>query len=511
MSLNMLLTSTKYNVIEWLSISDIIFLTVSFIVVLILSNYVKKTLVSFTGIILYFFSLYLLLYLSIKDHRVITMDTLTDIYTITNVNMHFINLYLLMSLLFLVVFYEYIRTTNVKITIYYPLVIICSIISMLLLLCSRNMIVLFFIFEILSICFYVLTAYKFSRRYQATLAAFKYFTYGSLAGALWLFGSTCLLISTGSLDIDTCIALNNIAGATEGFEMTYLISNIGFLFIIISLFLKLGIAPFHIWLPDVYTQSASIVTLLFLTLPKIPYLYLLTLFNNIPYAYLFYAVIICSLCLGTLLAASATDYKSFMAYSAIANNGFFLVPLLNTISIEPLLLYIGVYNILIFILFMPLLFFKKFDNVFAFVNLRDFTRLHKVNPTYAILFSLAFLSLAGVPPFIGFIGKMGILTTSISFGGYFITFVLLITSLYSTWYYIRLLKIIFFSSGSSGNVRFTSLTVLPKSIAYIISILSLLNIGIIVPFIYLNIDITYILSLYVEVYLPLFIQYGTWL
>ena len=246
--------------------------------------------------------------------------------------------------------------------------------------------------------------------------------------------------------------------------------------ILIGLFFKLGVVPFHFWVPMVYTYSTSIVTFLFMLLPKISLLYILYKFMALSTVMIipYYLCILGSLFIGTIFALQSTNIKTFLAYSTIANTSFFLVPIINqtSLSFYALIYYLYAYNILIIIIFTPLLFLIRANKTNLLVNLRDIVMLKKANPMLASYCALAAFGMAGIPPSIGFFSKLFILLSALSFSAYLLIFILLIFSLISTLYYLRIVKITSFSF----DLKYTGLERFPLIPALIISIFSLLSI-----------------------------------
>jgi NADH-quinone oxidoreductase subunit N len=381
----------------------------------------------------------------------------------------FSNLLCLFSLVFMLVFYSYISYNRLKTTFEYPIIILTAIWGMLVLLRTTDLFLWFLTIELQSFCFYTLAAYRTNRSYLQTEAGLKYFLFGSVASSLYLFGTSILYLYTGSVNFDSIAALSY-------FPMDYqYIFHISLILILISLFFKLGIAPFHFWLPLVYTYSSSIVTYLFILLPKIPLFYLLYKFASLSLNSLFYLPILLSLFIGTIFAFRATNLKTFLAYSAIANAAFFLAPMMyqSTYSFYAFVLYLFTYSILITIAFLPILFLVRSDNSLAFINLRDLIILKKVNPVLCALYGLMAFGFAGVPPLLGFFAKLFIVLSALSFSAYLLVAFLLVFSLISGFYYIRLVEMLYFSFYLK-NASVTSIPLLP---AVIISVFSLISIS----------------------------------
>lgn len=380
----------------------------------------------------------------------------------------FSNLLCFFSIIFLLVLYAYITAGRIKITFEYPTTILIALLSMLLLLRVTDLFSWYLLIEIQSFCFYTLAAYRTNRSYLQTEAGLKYFLFGSVASALYLFGISIIYLYTGTVDFDNLMALSYFPLENQN------IINISFFLIFISLFFKLGIAPFHFWLPLVYTYSSSIIAYFFILLPKIPLFYLLYKFNFFGNIYIMYIPLILSLFIGTIFAFKATNLKTFLAYSAIANMAFFLAPLTYqaTYSFYAFIFYLFSYSILITIAFLPILFLIKSDNSLAFTNLRDIIILKKANPLLAIFYALMAFGLAGIPPLMGFFSKLFILLSALSFSAYSLVTILLVFSLISSFYYLRLVKILYFSF----SLKYASVNGIPLIPAMIITILSLFNV-----------------------------------
>eukprot|EP01110_Echinostelium_bisporum_P005564 TRINITY_DN235_c0_g1_i5.p2 TRINITY_DN235_c0_g1~~TRINITY_DN235_c0_g1_i5.p2 ORF type:complete len:279 (+),score=-4.15 TRINITY_DN235_c0_g1_i5:314-1150(+) len=259
------------------------------------------------------------------------------------------------------------------------------------------------------------------------------------------------------------------------FDENSWLSYFGVLLILIAMSFKLGIAPFHLWVPEVYYSSTSIVTFFFLLLPKIPLIYLLNIFNKLNFGNIYggYLLLIFFLTflMGTLSAFRQSSLDKFLAYSAVANNGWFLIILACQGSDSFLWFYIFVYSIITILIYSPVILLRKVDNSRMLINLRDLLTLKKTNPTLSILFSLAFFSLAGIPPFLGFFSKFFLLLISMDNAYYFFTIIAIVFSIFSCYYYIRMIKILYFSS----KLKFSYQKPIDLTSALIISILTYIN------------------------------------
>ena len=227
--------------------------------------------------------------------------------------------------------------------------------------------------------------------------------------------------------------------------------SIAAMFVIIALLFKLAAAPFHMWAPDVYEGSPTIVTAYFAIVPKIATLGILYQLLFGPFSSLFTQLqpfllvsALLSIIVGSLGAINQTKVKRLIAYSAIAHMGFMLIGL-STGALSGLLatfVYIVIYMITSF-------------NTFAFVlslnspnYISQLTGLSRYNPILAITFALSLFSMAGVPPLAGFFSKYLVLLSAISNGLYLVAFVAILFSVVGSFYYLRLIKWMFFKDST---------------------------------------------------------------
>jgi len=467
-----LLDTTKF-----ITLSDLLFFIIAILIMILSGSYITiKRGVNFalskiyTVVVIYSFVIYILLTynLPIKSLKYANNSLIFSSYNYDDIISKFSCLLYLFTMIFLLILYSYISAGHLKVTFEYPIIIIIAILGMEILLRSTDLFIWFLAIEMQSFCFYTLAAYRTNRSYLQTEAGLKYFLFGSIASSLYLFGISILYLDTGSLSFNSIAAISYLP-----MENHYIYHS-SLILILISLFFKLGIAPFHFWLPLVYTNSSSIITYFFILLPKIPLFYLLYKFTFISINYLLYLPILLSLFIGTIFAFKATNLKTFFAYSAIANTAFFLAPMCyqSSYSFYAFIFYLFAYSILITIAFLPILFLRRADKSLAFINLRDLIILKKTNPILAIYFALMGLSLAGVPPLIGFFSKLFILLSALSFSAYLLIFILLLFSLISAYYYLRLVKTLYFSF----YLKNAPISSMPSIPAFIISIFSIINI-----------------------------------
>ena len=235
--------------------------------------------------------------------------------------------------------------------------------------------------------------------------------------------------------------------------------------VLISLFFKLALAPFHVWLPDVYEGSPLSSTMFFAIIPKIGVLTLLVriVYHGF-YGFLDYwqqylvLVAVLSVLVGSVTALEQRKLKSLLAYSSIGHVGYLLVSYsTGTLDgLQMLFFYIIVYMLAGLCLWSILILMKKKYNysVKSSKDLGDLSLLLKSNNTLAFIFCIVFFSIAGVPPLIGFLAKAGIFLVAIESSMYFVAFISILCSVISTFYYLRVIKVVLFEQKLVGSLYY---------------------------------------------------------
>lgn len=328
----------------------------------------------------------------------------------------------------------------------YSQLILMSILGMLLLISSRDLIMMYLSIETLSLSLYVLAGIRRSGQYS-TEAGLKYFILGALSSGLLLFGSALIYIITGLTEFES---IANYIWMCDNSEIGV---ELGSVFIIMALLFKLAAAPFHMWAPDVYEGSPTIVTAFFAIVPKIAVLSLLIsliygpflgIFENLVKPVLIVAGIL-SIMVGSIAAINQTKIKRLLAYSAIAHMGWIILGLgVGTIiSIQATLIYIILYIIMTINSFSFVLnVFKGYGNSY----ISQLSGLSRKEPILAITFSLCLLSIAGIPPLAGFFSKYNILLALID-ENFIVTSVIgVVLSVVGSFYYIRMIQWMYFNN-----------------------------------------------------------------
>jgi NADH-quinone oxidoreductase subunit N len=320
--------------------------------------------------------------------------------------------------------------------------------GMLVMASSASMLTSYLGLELLSLSMYALVALKREDRI-ATEAAMKYFVLGALASGLLLFGMSIVYGATGSLDLDTISAALGKANRTA--------VALGLIFIAAGVAFKLGVVPFHMWVPDVYNGAPTAVTLFLGTAPKVAAFALAyRLFsdglspNIADWSIILAVIAVLSVVVGNIVAISQTNIKRMLAYSAIANMGFLLLGVIagGKDGFAAALFYSVAYAItgLVSIGILVLLSARGIE----FDNIDNLKGLNARSPWLAFLMLLAMFSLAGIPPTLGFWAKLAVIEAVVNTGHVWIAVVAVFASLVGAYYYLRVVRVMYFGDPDSS-------------------------------------------------------------
>lgn len=339
----------------------------------------------------------------------------------------------------------------------YDIIFLLSILSGLLLISASDLLAVYILIEMQSLCFYVLASYRKTSAFS-TEAGIKYFIFGSLFSCLFLFGLSILYGVSGCLSFHDLSLLSLFYYPDEFHD----ILNFSIYLITILFLFKLGAVPFHFWAPDVYEGSPLASTIIFsiLTKPILINLFLKWIFmiGNLYFSlYKFLALVgLLSIMVGTFLALKQKRFKRLVIYSSIAQVGFLLLSLSlnNYDGMVYTYFFLIVYvltSILIWGNISVLYTFETKYNIFfrqktSSLFISNLNNMFDYNYSWAILFIVIFFSVAGIPPFVGFISKIYILLELLYSKLQILSILVLLISSISIFYYIRIIKIIFFES-----------------------------------------------------------------
>ena len=344
------------------------------------------------------------------------------------------------------IFYFYLTVNNPK-SLKRPefaIILLISIVGMLLMISSNDLLSLFMSMELQSLSLYILVS--FSRDdFTSSEAGVKYFIIGSLSTCIFLFGTSLVYGLVGST------SFNEISVFMSELYSTPTMLIVGLIFILVSLSLKISAAPFHMWTPDVYQGAPSIITTLLSTLPKIAAFGVLIRLLVYPFGEIIVdwgkiliILSISSMLIGSLGALRQTDLKRLMAYSTINHIGFILMGLIpgSEDGITSICIYLIFYITMNLGVFLFILNMHR-DQV-SVTSIKDLSGLYRSQPLTAGCVSIILFSMAGIPPMAGFIGKLIILNIIIDNNLFFLAVIAVLSSVVAAFYYIRLIKSIFF-------------------------------------------------------------------
>ena len=357
------------------------------------------------------------------------------------------------------------------------ILILLSTASMLFLVSAADFICMYLAIELQSLCFYVMAGLKRNSEFS-TEAGLKYFLLGAFSSGILLFGCSLIYGFTGTTNflelgkIFTC-GSEEILGGISSVRACEL----GMIFVLVGFLFKLTAVPFHMWAPDVYEGAPTSVTAFFSIVPKVSVLAVfIRLFYEgfydlmVPWQKLIIFSSIASMALGSLAALSQNKVKRLLAFSSISHVGYLLIGFCcGTVEgIQALLLYLFIYIIMTVNVFAIILcplrretapaagFSSSLSTIVRRASTKverikyttDLAMLSKTNPILAGTLTVTMFSIAGIPPLAGFYSKAFLMFAAIGSAQYLLAFVGVLTSVVSCFYYIRIVKIMYFESSS---------------------------------------------------------------
>jgi len=393
---------------------------------------------------------------------------------------------------------EYIQTRDMLRGGEFYVLGLLALLGQMVMISSGNMLSIYLGLELMSLAIYALVAMRRDHE-QSTEAAMKYFVLGSLASGFLLYGMSMVYGATGSLDLVT-IGTEVQSGAME-MALVF-----GLVFIVAGLAFKLGVVPFHMWVPDVYTGAPTAVTLMLAAAPKLAaFAIVLRLLVTglgeltISWQPMLIILAVLSLAIGNLTALMQTNLKRMLAYSSISHMGFVLLGLasgstegnifVNGNAYGSALFYMVSYVLTTLASFGVIMVMAR--DGFECERLEDFKGLNKLNPSLAAVLLLVMFSLAGIPPLIGFYAKLMVLQAVIQSGMLWLAVVAVLFSLIGAFYYLRVVKLVYFDDPAPDRVVDRVPTVPASLLAVNVGLILLLGL---VPAGLMNISVSTILA-----------------
>ena len=415
-----------------------IFLSLSVMLLLMIGVFKKNSekLVYNLSIITLIILLALVVNLFSIDEQLIFNDS----YKIDNLSSFMKSLIIVAAIFVMFSSSTYVKSLNIF-KIEYPILILSSIIGMMVMISSNDLIVFYLGLELQSLALYVLASFN-RDNILSSESGLKYFVLSALSSGLLLYGCSLVYGFSGSTNF------NYIANTSSGIEFGVIF---GLVFIIVGLAFKISAVPFHMWAPDVYEGSPTSVTLFFAALPKVAALTVFIRFLYIPFINLIdqwqtilVFISIASMIFGAVAAIGQRNLKRLIAYSSISHMGYALAGLASGTNqgIQSSVTYISIYLVMTLAFFSCLFMLRK-KNVF-YERIEDLSGLSTNHPVLSISLLVVLFSLAGIPPLAGFFAKFYIFMSIIEQSMYFLAIIGLLSTVVAAFYYLRLIKIIYF-------------------------------------------------------------------
>ena len=330
-----------------------------------------------------------------------------------------------------------------------------ALLGMFIMISGNNFLVIYMGLELLTLSSYALVALR--RDHPAAIeAAMKYFVLGAMASGFLLYGMSMLYGATGSLDI------NAVFKAIVSGQVRHQVLVFGLVFIVAGLAFKLGVVPFHMWIPDVYQGAPTAVTLMIGGAPKLAAFAItmrLLVEGMLPLAIdwqqMLMLLSIASLFIGNLAAIAQTNIKRMLAFSTISQMGFVLIGVMSgVINGNPLSAANAYSSAMFYVITYVLTTLASFGVImllardgFESEEITDFAGLNQISPLYAGVMAACMFSLAGIPPMVGFYAKLSVLQALIASGQLLqlgVAIFAVMMSLVGAFYYLRVVKVMYF-------------------------------------------------------------------
>jgi NADH-quinone oxidoreductase subunit N len=318
--------------------------------------------------------------------------------------------------------------------------------GMMVMISANHFLTLYLGLELMALSQYAMVALERDSA-KATEASMKYFVLGALSSGLLLYGLSVLYGATGSLE------LTRVASAIEGGTANNTLAAFGLVFVVAGIAFKLGAAPFHMWIPDVYHGAATPATIIIGAAPKLAaFVFVMRLLANGlqgmtgDWQQMLVFLSLASMAVGNIVAIAQGNLKRMLAYSTISNMGYLLLGILagNSAGYSAALFYVIAYAIMTLGSFGMILLLSRAG--FEADTLEDFKGLNQKSKWYAFVMLILMFSLAGIPPTAGFFSKLFVLQAALDAGYTWLVVVALLLSVIGAFYYLRIVKLMYFDA-----------------------------------------------------------------
>ena len=441
---------------DWLLLSPELFLTAGGLLMLLLSvafGKKREEFLGFLSVLLVAVTGILLIAVSESPHR--KASILGGTFLVDNFALFFKGLILLSLILTVLASVRFVGAAPYPGGEYYALLLFAGV-GMLFMVSGNNLIAIYVALELMALSSYILAGY-FKAEIKSTEAAMKYFILGAFSSGVLLYGISLIYGVGGTLGLPE---LAKLFASAERSNLLIL----GILLILAGLLFKIAAVPFHVWTPDVYEGSPTPITAFFSVGPKVAaYGILARIFYvafpkfHADWGLIVAVVSAATMILGNVAALLQTNVKRMLAYSSIANAGYALLGVLGFRTEW------GLWGILIYLLAYTFMNFGAFTLVillesrgYAGESVSDFNGLAQRNMPAAIVMLLFLLSLAGIPPTAGFIGKYYLFSAAMKAGYAWLAVLAVVMSAVSLFYYFRIAAAMFFSEAAAGVAKLKS-------------------------------------------------------
>jgi NADH-quinone oxidoreductase subunit N len=358
-------------------------------------------------------------------------------------------LVLIASALTIVVSQEYLELHRIA-RFEYPVLILFATVGMLMMISANDLLSLYLGLEMQSLSLYVVATFD-RDNIRSSEAGLKYLVLGALASGMLLYGSSLVYGFAGATGFDSLAQVfRNLPHGDPPLGLV-----VGIVFVLAGLAFKVSAVPFHMWTPDVYEGAPTPVTAFFSLAPKLAALGLFARMMMDPFVDLqgqwqqiVVLISIASMLLGAFAAIGQNNIKRLMAYSSIGHVGYALVGVAagNEAGIRSLLIYMGIYLFMNLGTFACILAMRRRQAMVE--NISDLAGLSRTHPLMAGAMAIFMFSMAGVPPLAGFFGKIYVFLAAVEAGLYALAVIGLLSSVVAAYYYIRIVKIMYFDEAA---------------------------------------------------------------
>ncbi|MBP1748616.1 MAG: nuoN [Deltaproteobacteria bacterium] len=372
------------------------------------------------------------------------LDIFNQLYTVDNYGTFFKGLFVVILILVAIVSLQYADREEIGSGEYYSLLMF-GVLGMMIMTSSHHFITIFIGLEVMSLSIYVLCG-LLRNNIASVEASLKYFLLGAFATGFLLYGMAMIYGATGIIDV---VELKKYFLMKQPFSAAMLVIGLGFL--IVGFGFKIASVPFHMWTPDVYQGAPTSITAYMATGVKAAaFGALIRVFFTafIPFQFgwseIIWILAVLTMCVGNITALVQRDIKRMLAYSSIAHAGYILVAFItgDRAQASSMLYYLMVYSFMNIGAFTAVIMLqKKGDNG---SDLDSFAGLGARHPFIALCMSIFLLSLAGVPPLAGFMGKFYVFSTAVKAHYYWLAIIGFLNSVVAAYYYLRVMMYMYF-------------------------------------------------------------------